>query len=123
LILVHRREIFNQWVERISNFLQIPKKDIVQFASTKKSLKLPITIAMIQTLNKMENLEDLSSTFCLILVDECHHIPAQMFRQVIAQFNSYFLYGLTATPKWKRNDEKLIFTSEISFMKYRETIT
>ncbi len=109
LILVHRREIFNQWAERISNFLQIPKKDIGQFASNKKSPKFPITIAMIQTLNKMKNLADLSSKFGLILVDECHHIPAQMFRQVIVKFNPYYLYGLTATPKRKHNDEKLIF--------------
>ncbi|MBF0578132.1 DEAD/DEAH box helicase [Dysgonomonas sp. GY617] len=43
------------------------------------------------------------------IVDECHHIPAKSFREVICKFNSYYLYGLTATPKRKNNDEKLIY--------------
>lgn len=109
LIIVHRREIYNQWIERISNFLQIPKKDIGQYISNKKSLKFPITIAMIQTLIKIEDLNELSSQFGLVMVDECHHIPARMFRQVITEVNPYYLYGLTATPIRKHNDEKLIF--------------
>jgi len=42
-------------------------------------------------------------------VDECHHIPASTFREVVAQLNPKYLYGLTATPKRKHNDEKLIY--------------
>ena len=45
----------------------------------------------------------------MIIVDECHHIPAKSFREVISKLNSYYLYGLTATPKRKNNDEKLIY--------------
>ncbi len=109
LIIVHKKQIFNQWLERIEHFLQIPKREIGQFSSTKKTIKSPITVAMIQSLIKAENLEKLSSNFGLILVDECHHIPAKMFRQTITKFNPYYLYGLTATPKRKHNDEKLIY--------------
>jgi len=36
-------------------------------------------------------------------------MPAQMFRSVITKLNPYYLYGLTATPIRKHNDEKLIF--------------
>jgi len=57
----------------------------------------------------MDNLKEISDNFGLIIVDECHHIPAQSFRKVITQFNPYYLYGLTATPVRKHNDEKLIF--------------
>lgn len=42
-------------------------------------------------------------------MDECHHIPAATFREVISQLNPKYLYGLTATPKRKHNDEKLIY--------------
>ena len=45
----------------------------------------------------------------MIIVDECHHIPAATFREVIAQLNPKYIYGLTATPKRKHNDEKLIY--------------
>ncbi|OGF22750.1 hypothetical protein A2Y83_03875 [Candidatus Falkowbacteria bacterium RBG_13_39_14] len=64
---------------------------------------------MIQTLNRMDDIERISDKFGLILVDECHHLPAKMFRDVIIKFSPYYLYGLTATPKRKNNDEKLIF--------------
>jgi hypothetical protein len=40
---------------------------------------------------------------------ECHHIPAKTFSNVIARFSPYYQYGLTATPFRKGNDEKLIF--------------
>ncbi|MEX2633689.1 MAG: hypothetical protein WD267_06625, partial [Balneolales bacterium] len=36
------------------------------------------------------------------------HMPAKMFRETIARLNSYYLYGLTATPMRKNNDEVLI---------------
>lgn len=42
-------------------------------------------------------------------IEECHHVPAKTFREVIKSFTSYYLYGLTATPVRKNNDEKLIF--------------
>lgn len=109
LILTHRKQIYNQWVERIEHFLQIKKKNIGQFVAIKKSIKTPITVAMIQTLSKIEDLSEISAKFGFVLVDECHHMPAQMFRSVITKLNPYYLYGLTATPIRKHNDEKLIF--------------
>jgi superfamily II DNA or RNA helicase len=109
LIITHRKQIYNQWLTRIEDFLQIPKRKIGQIGSSKKSVKIPITVATIQTLIRMDNLKELSDRFGLILVDECHHMPAKMFRRTITQFNPYYLYGLTATPIRKHNDEKLIF--------------
>jgi len=109
LIIVHRKQLLDQWMDRIQSFLGIPKKEIGQIYSAKKKVGKKITIAMMQSLVKMENLEELKAKFGTILVDECHHIPAKTFREVITNFNSYYLYGLTATPKRKHNDEKLIF--------------
>jgi superfamily II DNA or RNA helicase len=109
LILTHRKQIYDQWLERIENFLNIPKKDIGQFTATKKSIKLPITVAMVQSLARQKDWKELKSSFGLVLVDECHHVPAKMFREVITKFNPQYLFGLTATPKRKNNDEKLIY--------------
>ena len=39
-----------------------------------------------------------------MIVDECHHIPATSFRNVISKLESYYTYGLTATPFRKYND-------------------
>ncbi len=109
LILVHRRQLFDQWIERIQSFLRIPKDKIGQIGNQKNKIGKEITIAMIQSLARKESLEYLSNEFGMIIVDECHHIPAKSFRGVISQLNSYYLYGLTATPKRKNNDEKLIY--------------
>ncbi|MBN1932318.1 MAG: DEAD/DEAH box helicase [Desulfobacterales bacterium] len=109
LILVHKKQIFDQWLERIENFLVIPKREIGQFSSGKRKIGKKITVGMVQTLIRMDDLQNMSNSFGLILVDECHHMPAKMFRNVITKFNPYYLYGLTATPERKSNDAQLIF--------------
>lgn len=108
LILVHRKQLFDQWIDRIQIFLSIPKKQIGQIGNQKDKIGKEITIAMIQSLTRGD-LTELKNRFGMVIVDECHHIPAKSFREVITQLNCYYLYGLTATPKRKNNDEKLIY--------------
>jgi superfamily II DNA or RNA helicase len=64
---------------------------------------------MLQSLVRLGNLIELKDKFSTIIVDECHHIPAKTFRGIVSQLNPYYLYGLTATPKRKHNDEQLIY--------------
>lgn len=47
--------------------------------------------------------------FGTIIVDECHHVPSETFRNTISKLHSFYLYGLTATPFRKYNDGKVIF--------------
>ena len=56
-----------------------------------------------------KQIEQIQNQFGIILVDECHHIPAETFRNTIEKLESFNLYGLTATPFRKYNDDKLIF--------------
>ena len=108
LILVHRQQLLDQWIERIEEFLGIPKAQIGQYTGRKKKQGKQITVAMMQTLNKMD-LSIFKDSFGTILTDECHHVPAKTFREVISQFNPKYSYGLTATTKRKHNDERLIY--------------
>lgn len=109
LIIVHRKQLFDQWIERIQDFLKIPKKDIGQIGNQKKKIGKHITVAMIQSLSRIDDYKEISNAFGTIIIDECHHIPAKSFREAIVNFNAFYLYGLTATPKRKNNDQKLIF--------------
>lgn len=109
LIIVHRQQLLDQWVDRIQNFLRIPKKEIGHIGNQKNTIGKIITVAMIQSLARMDDLSALSNAFGTIIIDECHHIPAKSFREAIVKLNTYYLYGLTATPKRKNNDEKLIY--------------
>lgn len=107
LIIVHRKQLLEQWQERIQAFLGIPKHEIGIIGHGKAKIGKQITIATIQSLPKQ--VEQLRNHFGTILVDECHHIPAEIFRNTIEQLDTFYLYGLTATPFRKYNDDKLIF--------------
>ena len=109
LIIVHRKQLFDQWVEHIQSFLGIAESFIGKISSGEQKVGTHITVAMIQSLAVIDPASNLFNSFGLIIVDECHHVPAKTFREVISRFSSYFLYGLTATPIRKSNDEKLIF--------------
>jgi len=108
LILSHRRQIYDQWLEQIENGFGIPKRKIGQINSTKKQVAAPITVAMVQTLARMGDVSVITSRFGMVLIDECHHMPARMFRDVVSKFPARYRFGLTATPTRKYNDEKLI---------------
>jgi superfamily II DNA or RNA helicase len=109
LIIVHRKQLFDQWVERIQSFLGIAEPFIGKIASGSQKIGTHITVAMIQSLATIDSGNDVFNSFGLIIIDECHHVPAKTFREVIGRFSSYYLYGLTATPIRKNNDESLIF--------------
>jgi superfamily II DNA or RNA helicase len=112
LILVHRKQLADQWMERIESFLGIPKKDIGRLGQGKNKAGKHITVAMIQSMEKaMESTEslELMNAFGTIIIDECHHVPAETYQRVIGKMNSYYMYGLTATPFRKYNDGKLLF--------------
>ena len=108
LIIVHRKQLASQWMERIEAFLGIAQKDIGKIGQGKISPGKQITVATIQSLAKAD-FQILTEKFGLIIVDECHHIPAETFRNTIGKFNSRYLYGLTATPFRKYNGGRLIF--------------
>jgi len=109
LIVVHRKQLFDQWIERIQSFLGIPKFRIGKIEGGKCEIGNEITVAMIQSLQSDSLPVKIYHSFGTILVDECHHIPAKTFRDVIINFHSYYLYGFTATPNRKNKDEGLIF--------------
>ncbi len=61
-----------------------------------ENVKKDIVIATFQTLmNKMEDLTKYK--FGLMIVDECHHVPANMFRKVNAVIRAPYKLGLSAT--------------------------
>lgn len=108
LSFVHRKQLLEQWTERIEAFLGIPKRDIGVIGQGKSKIGKHITVATIQSLPKQ--IESVQNQFGTIIVDECHHVPAETFRNTIEKLEAYYLYGLTYTPFRKYNDGKMIFT-------------
>jgi superfamily II DNA or RNA helicase len=55
-------------------------------------------IAMLQTLTRRDNIAELTAGYGLVIVDECHHIPAAAFEHAVKQVPAQRWLGLTATP-------------------------
>ncbi len=111
LIITHRKQIAEQWISRIETFFGIPKREIGKIGQGKMKIGKHVTVTLIQSLSKKlaNPNEKLTSAFGTIIIDECHHIPAKSFREVIHKLSPYYQYGLTATPFRKNSDEKLLF--------------
>jgi superfamily II DNA or RNA helicase len=112
LIVVHRKQLMEQWIERAQTFLGIPRTEIGTIGQGKVKAGKKLAVATIQTLTKELSKAETDSfkhAFGTIIIDECHHIPAETYRNSIAKLDSYYSYGLTATPFRKYNDGKLIF--------------
>lgn len=45
----------------------------------------------------------------MVIVDECHHVSAVSFEQVLKQASAKYVYGLTATPTRKDGHHPIIF--------------
>ena len=111
LIVVHRKELLKQWTERIVTFLGIPQKEIGIISGGKCKSGKRITIATIQTLARIidnQRFSELSSAFGIIIIDECHHIPAISYRDTLSKIHTFYQYGLTATPFRKHSDSKML---------------
>ena len=88
LILVNRTSLLEQWKERLSFFLGINKKEIGQIGAGKNKQTNILDIGSLQTLYKQDNIDDIVKKYGLVIVDECHHISAFSFEQVLKKNKS-----------------------------------
>jgi len=105
LILVNRNQLLSQWIERTEQFLGIPKTQIGIISAGKKKTGKQVTIATLQTLARYKDIKEIQNTFGVVIIDECHHIPAKTYREIITSFKSKHCYGLTATHERKFGQE------------------
>jgi superfamily II DNA or RNA helicase len=108
LILVHRQQLIDQWKERLQSFLSLPSKSIGQIGAGKKKPTGIIDIAMIQSLVRQGSVDDLVANYGQVIVDECHHVSAFSFEQVLKGCKAKYILGLTATPRRKDGHHPII---------------
>jgi superfamily II DNA or RNA helicase len=109
LVIVHRRQLMDQWVESLQTFLSLEKKDIGQIGGGKHKVTGVVDVAMIQSLVDKGIVNDLVANYGHIIVDECHHISAASFEQVIRQAKAKFVTGLSATVTRQDGHHPIIF--------------
>ncbi len=97
LVLVHSRELMQQWRERIRTFLNC---EAGQAGDGIFDLR-PVTVAIVNTAKK--HLDELPAQFGHLVVDECHRVPASLFTDVVSAFDCRYMIGLSATA-FRRED-------------------
>jgi len=109
LILVHSRQLLDQWRERLRSFL--PDMNVGIIGGGKKKPTGIIDIATYQSLiNKKDNtVSELVQNYGHVIVDECHHVSAPRFEMVLNEVRAKYVLGLTATPERQDGHQKIIF--------------
>jgi len=115
-----------QWRKRLTEFLTIneslpdtdevkkrgrkkAKSIIGQLGAGKDSLSGIIDIAVIQSMNRMGEVKECAKNYGMIILDECHHVSAFRFEEVLKSANAKYVYGLTATPARKDGHHSIMF--------------
>ena len=109
LILVHRTQLMDQWASRLSTFLGIDEKEIGKLGGGKRKQGGCIDIALMQSLNRKGVVDNRIAEYGQIIVDECHHLSAFSFEQIMKAAKARYVLGLTATPMRRDGHHPIIF--------------
>jgi superfamily II DNA or RNA helicase/very-short-patch-repair endonuclease len=109
LVVVHRRQLQGQWLERLSSFLGIPAKEIGRIGGGGKGATGRLDVATMQTLVRKGVVADLLADYGHLVVDECHHLSASSFELVARRAKARFVTGLSATVVRKDGHQPIIF--------------
>lgn len=109
LVLVHRQQLLEQWVERLATFLAVSPKEIGRLGGGRKTLNGTLDVALIQSLVRKGVVDDRVADYGHLVVDECHHLSAHSFEQVARRTKARFVAGLSATLVRKDGHHPIIF--------------
>ena len=109
LVLVHRTELLKQWHERLQSFLAMEKGTIGLIGGGKSKPTGRIDIAVMQSLSRKGEVSPTVEDYGQVIIDECHHVGASSFDQILRRVRAKYVVGLTATPIRRDGQHPIIF--------------
>jgi len=125
LILLHSKDLIEQWVEELNKFLIIKEKPPIYKTKTgrekrrdsvigvltgnKNTITGIVDVAMIGSMYSKGKFNDFINSYGLVIMDECHHCGSNTSIEVMERVNSRYVYGVSATPKRGDNLEKIVY--------------
>ncbi|MCA9066580.1 MAG: DEAD/DEAH box helicase family protein, partial [Planctomycetaceae bacterium] len=109
LVLVHRRQLVDQWMDRLSTFLNLTESDIGCLGGGRRRLKGRVDVGVIQSFVRKDKVNDVVANYGHIVVDECHHLSARSFELVVRRAKARYVLGLSATVTRKDGHHPIIF--------------
>lgn len=109
LILVHSRQLLDQWKERLTAFLD--GCDVGLIGGGKRKPTGQVDIATYQSLiNRKDNsVAPLLYDYGQVIIDECHHISAPNYERLLNEVHAKYILGITATPHRQDGHQPIIF--------------
>lgn len=118
LVIVHKEFLLNQWVERIKQFLPGARIGRIQGQIVDIEDK-DIVLGMLQSLSMKDYPHEMFAEFGLTIVDEVHHIAAEVFVRSLFKIVSPYMLGLSATMQRKDGLTK-VFKMFLGPIRYKE---
>jgi len=109
LVIVHTEQLAEQWCEALGS-KTYDGLHIGKFFGTSKEQGTHVTVATIQSIVNYHNKNEFYTGYGCVILDECHHVPADTFREVVGKCRAKYRYGLTASLKRKDRKEFLMFS-------------
>ena len=100
IILVDRINLVDQWMDRIEEHVGVPRSEIGSIGDMSWS-EGRITVATVQTLHryiKQLRDEDWFAQWSFMCLDECHHVTARTYLELVTAFSARIRMGTSATP-------------------------
>ena len=121
LVIVHKSFLMNQWKERIEQFLPGARVGIIQ-GETIDTEDKDIVLGMLQSISMKEYPWSLFQEFGITIIDETHHISAEVFSRSLFKIVTRYMLGLSATMKRKDGLTRVfkMFLGEVVYKKERE---
>ncbi|MGE5471196.1 MAG: TOTE conflict system archaeo-eukaryotic primase domain-containing protein [Bacteroidota bacterium] len=109
LILVHRTELLKQWQERLQSYLGVGKEVVGTIGGGKPKPTGIIDIAVMQSLSRKGEINQVVENYGQVIIDECHHVSSLSFESLLKSVKAKFVLGLTATPIRRDGLQAIIF--------------
>ena len=128
LVLVHRRQLLDQWRERLNTFLEMAvdgaekgeKLVVGEIGGGKHRPTGLLDVALMQSIGRAGEVDELVNGYGHIIVDECHHLSAFTFEQILRKARARFVLGLTATP-FRKDGHHPIIIMQCGPIRFRTT--
>ena len=107
LVVVHRRQLLEQWLATLSRFLDVEAIGVI--GGGRHTPIGRIDVAMIQSLVRKRVVNDVVAEYGHVIVDECHHISAVSFERAVREAKARYVTGLSATVVRKDGHHPILF--------------
>jgi superfamily II DNA or RNA helicase len=99
LIIVDRQQLADQWRTQLTILLGLTGRQVGQLGGGRHRRSHVVDLGMFQSIARRVDDPDVFDGYGLVVIDECHHVPAESYERALRHVAVPRWLGLTATPQ------------------------